>query len=125
LQSNHIRILILYPGAENEDIVVNIRSVSLSEGDNAIQALKALSHTGGDPNPAKIIFCQEQTISVTPNLYDALLAIRRPDEYRILWIDQICVNQLDNEEKNSQVRKCISSTLQPAMSWHDYLRKSS
>ena len=50
------------------------------------------------------MYCQGQVLSITPNLYDALEALRQPYEYRLLWIDQICINQGDNEEKDAQVQ---------------------
>lgn len=39
----------------------------------------------------------------TPNLYEALLHIRDPFFEQILWIDAICINQDDDEEKATQV----------------------
>ncbi|KAF2437435.1 HET-domain-containing protein, partial [Karstenula rhodostoma CBS 690.94] len=39
----------------------------------------------------------------TPNLYEALLHIRDPVFEQILWIDAICINQDDDEEKATQV----------------------
>lgn len=51
----------------------------------------------------EIIICDGDVIKVTPSLYDALLQLRRrsAQEY---WIDALCINQGDNEEKNSQVQ---------------------
>jgi hypothetical protein len=31
--------------------------------------------------------------------------IRRPTEYKRLWIDSICLNQVDDEEKSAQVAR--------------------
>lgn len=42
---------------------------------------------------------------VTKNLYGVLCRLREHDEPRVLWIDAICINQSDNEEKIIQVRR--------------------
>lgn len=92
----------------------------------------ALSYTWGNPitvyeneeqakEAAKVfetpfeILCDGKLIKVTANLHDALLAIRRippnigyPDiadseRADYLWIDAICINQNDIEERNAQV----------------------
>lgn len=51
----------------------------------------------------EIIFCDGKVMKVTPSLYDALLQLRQrpPQEY---WIDALCINQMDDEEKSSQVQ---------------------
>jgi hypothetical protein len=40
---------------------------------------------------------------ITSSLEQALRHLQHPSEYVILWVDQICINQQDNEEKSKQV----------------------
>lgn len=40
---------------------------------------------------------------VGPSLYAALKRLRDRDRDRLLWIDQLCINQDDNKEKSVQV----------------------
>lgn len=40
---------------------------------------------------------------MTKNLYAALLQLRDPFFERVLWVDAICINQSDEEEKAQQV----------------------
>jgi hypothetical protein len=41
-------------------------------------------------------------VAVKPNLYAALQVFRHEKEARKLWIDAICIDQTNNEEKNVQ-----------------------
>lgn len=47
----------------------------------------------GDPMPAT-------TIAITETLYNALVFLRCEEEERILWVDQICINQGDLDERS-------------------------
>lgn len=49
------------------------------------------------------IFVDGMSIVVQPNLYKLLLRLRRI-ESRDYWIDALCINQKDAEERNAQVR---------------------
>jgi hypothetical protein len=46
---------------------------------------------------------KEHTLSVTRNLAEALTYLRREDLPRVFWIDAICVNQADLDERSRQV----------------------
>ncbi|KAL2045845.1 hypothetical protein ABVK25_011995 [Lepraria finkii] len=43
------------------------------------------------------------TVMVKPNLYAALRRLRFPDRTSIMWIDAVCINFADPEEKSRQV----------------------
>ena len=64
---------------------------------------EALSYCWGDPKGTEQISVNDESFEVTKNLFSALGVLRRPDAVRTMWIDAICINQKDNEEKNSQV----------------------
>ncbi|KAF2999466.1 hypothetical protein E8E13_008243 [Curvularia kusanoi] len=65
---------------------------------------EAISYVWGDPNDRKTIYLHGHTFTVTKNLYSALLHMRRTEE-RILWVDALCINQGDMEERASQVQQ--------------------
>ncbi|OCK80681.1 hypothetical protein K432DRAFT_425579 [Lepidopterella palustris CBS 459.81] len=44
-------------------------------------------------------------VPVTPNLHAALSRLRYKDRNRLLWVDQICINQADVHERNIQVER--------------------
>lgn len=64
----------------------------------------ALSYVWGDPNHRLPIYINGMQVSVTKNLALALQYIRKVDRDQILWVDAVCINQADVDEKNSQVR---------------------
>jgi hypothetical protein len=43
-----------------------------------------------------------------PNLIGALRCLRRPDQCRTIWIDAICINKADEDEKDIQVHRIAS-----------------
>jgi hypothetical protein len=96
-----IRLLQLAPGIGDELIECNLLVRSLDS--NA--AYTALSYTWGDLNMKHAISCSGKRFCIGENLYSALLQFRRDGRTEPLWIDAICINQKNNEEKNAQVRK--------------------
>jgi hypothetical protein len=57
----------------------------------------------GDPNVTRPIALNGHTFEVTTNLEAAIRHLRFQDRNRVFWIDAISVNQIDNDERNSQV----------------------
>jgi hypothetical protein len=70
-----------------------IRMVKKYFGDEELESQENIRHP---------IMCDGQQLEVNPNLYDALLELRRsrPGRY---WIDAICINQQFHNERNAQV----------------------
>jgi hypothetical protein len=64
---------------------------------------KALSYTWGEPSQTHPIFISGHKYLITPSLATALKHIRHPTDIVTLWIDQICINQTDLQEKNQQL----------------------
>lgn len=68
------------------------------------QRYEALSYVWGDPSDSQYIFLGgENQFPVTKNLYAALRSLRLPHAGRRLWIDALCINQNDHEEKEIQI----------------------
>ncbi|KAK4203557.1 ankyrin repeat-containing domain protein [Triangularia verruculosa] len=67
---------------------------------------EALSYVWGPPPPEEnppLILVDGREFVVGENLYAALLSLRDPWLERIIWIDAICINQRDDDEKGHQV----------------------
>ena len=102
LKEREIRLLILSAGEYNSDLIGMIRHVSI---DNPPE-YEALSYTWGDSGGTRYsVFCDKGRLQVTSNLNLALLRLRNhaPGITRTLWIDQLCINQANIDERNQQV----------------------
>ena len=63
----------------------------------------ALSYVWGDPALVNTISCNGKPFAITKNLELALRHLRHNDVSILLWVDQLCINQDDFEEKSQQV----------------------
>lgn len=68
----------------------------------------ALSYVWASPTPRRFITLNGAQFGITPNLYDALIQLRRTQRVRQgfrLWVDAICINQDDLAERGQQVAR--------------------
>jgi hypothetical protein len=93
------RLVRLLPAGELEDIHLAIECV---EVDNC-PSYEALSYCWGDPSVNTTVQCDGGSLHVTKNLKSALLYLRSRTEERLLWIDALCINQKDLQERSQQV----------------------
>jgi hypothetical protein len=100
LPQRHIRLLQLHPGQFQDPIHCNLRECHL---DDALP-YEALSYVWGDPSAQVEIKCQNISVAVNVNLGLALRHLRHADGSRWLWVDAICINQQDLEERADQVK---------------------
>jgi hypothetical protein len=66
---------------------------------------QALSYVWGPPatTNGKSIQCNGHDFFVTDNLYGALRRLKTIRDCRFIWIDQVCINQNDLQERSQQV----------------------
>jgi hypothetical protein len=95
------RIVILCPGAGDQDIVCRMARVPLFR---RIE-YEALSYTWGPPTSSRMIYINNRSLSIRENLFSALKALRLAEHPRYLWIDALCINQEDDREKSFQLRR--------------------
>jgi hypothetical protein len=89
----------LHPKADSCGIKCSLFHVKLSDCRN----YEALSYVWGSATERVSISCNGRQLDITSTLASALQLLSKGSESRILWIDQICINQDDNEEKTRQV----------------------
>lgn len=98
---SEIRLLILDPATDiDSPIECAIRTVSLNEN----PAYEALSYAWGDPTVVESIRLGGKEVTVPYSSWTALKALRYVDKHRTIWIDAICINQDDLEERAAQVK---------------------
>ncbi|EPE35676.1 hypothetical protein GLAREA_05013 [Glarea lozoyensis ATCC 20868] len=104
LKAQYIRVLILEPSAQDDSVITcSLAPLSLSE--IARPQYEALSYVWGEAAERNEILLDGKLTSITRNLWTALKYIRQTDASRTLWIDAICINQNDINERNEQVRQ--------------------
>lgn len=99
LRKGQIRTITLHPGTNSDPINCTLEVVSFKDK----TPYKALSYTWGAPDEGRPITIDGAVFLVRENLYQALYHLRYPTTNRRLWIDAICINQNDEDEKNLQV----------------------
>ncbi|PVH77802.1 HET-domain-containing protein, partial [Cadophora sp. DSE1049] len=102
LSANHqeIRTLQIQPGAKDDPIICTLQTVSL----NYKPEFAALSYVWGSPGATKSIIVEGVQFQATANLEAALRHIRDETTPKNMWIDAICINQSDMEERIQQVQ---------------------
>ncbi|KAL6802589.1 heterokaryon incompatibility domain-containing protein [Trichoderma sp. SZMC 28013] len=99
---NAFRLLELQAGQDNDPVTIRILACSFGT-----VSYEAVSYTWGDAdqkNEIKVLsHSANNTMFVTANCHNALVALRKPHEPRVLWIDSICINQHSIPERNHQI----------------------
>ncbi|RMJ19473.1 hypothetical protein CDV36_000864 [Fusarium kuroshium] len=81
---------------------IGIDQVSLT----ACPPFVALSYVWGSPvRDYRLTLCDNSLLPITKSVAEALTYVLDDIEDAFIWIDQICINQSDTEEKNQQVAK--------------------
>lgn len=100
---SEIRIVELLPGQVDNPISCHLRHERLDHS----PSYYALSYTWGDPEDTEKIQLDNADHQVTKNLYLALQHLRDATDSVYIWIDALCINQLDKEEKSKQIPRML------------------
>jgi 5-methylcytosine-specific restriction endonuclease McrA len=103
IKDSVIRLLVLQP-SEDFDSVISCQILQSSLYD---RSYKALSYVWGDPavTAGNYILVDGQEVNVTSNLASALRHLRHESRSRKIWVDALCINQDNLDEKRSQIAK--------------------
>ncbi|KAG9503330.1 hypothetical protein J7337_006175 [Fusarium musae] len=101
LGPTQIRLLHLLPAKESTNpIACRLEVVAFEEN----PVYEALSYCWGDNTLLQGTKCNNEAFQVTESLFSGLQHLRNDHTERTLWIDAICINQNDLEERQSQVK---------------------
>ncbi|KAI2625606.1 heterokaryon incompatibility protein-domain-containing protein [Hypoxylon sp. NC1633] len=99
LQPGCIRVL--RPDIElNGDTTWTMDAIQLEED----RPFDALSYVWGDQSQTFPFICNNQEFRIHHNLSNALPCLAKRDSPRPIWIDALCINQRDEDEKAAQIR---------------------
>lgn len=102
--SAQLRILHIMPSSDVSSTVhAKLTTVPINAtGQYAHTTYEALSYTWG-ASSSKFVVLNSRTFPVTDNLAVLLCRLRRERTPRNLWIDALCINQMDRKERSRQV----------------------
>ncbi|RWA09588.1 hypothetical protein EKO27_g5528 [Xylaria grammica] len=99
-----IRLLEIFPGSSlSSPIEARLFNTSLESPGLSYEALSYVWGSVPDPQQWGSIRVNGLMQRVAPNLQNALSSLRLADRSRVLWVDSICINQGDLEERARQV----------------------
>ncbi|KAI1756503.1 heterokaryon incompatibility protein-domain-containing protein [Xylaria castorea] len=112
------QIRLLYSAVHEDMLVWTLKAVQLhNEGSQAPIAFDALSYTWGDQSHTFPFICNDQELRIHRNLRDALPYLARRQSSLPIWVDAVCIDQLNHTEKFAQIRMMHSIYRQATQIW--------
>jgi hypothetical protein len=100
LSGRNIRLLQLHPGRGDSILHFRLVEQPLDQG----FAYHALSYAWGSANITRAALCDGKQLHITENLHAALWQLRQDGSRAFMWVDAVCINQSNIQEKTGQVR---------------------
>jgi hypothetical protein len=104
IDESQMRILTVNPGSKEAQLTCSLDVCVRGDPEE----YDALSYVWGDEDASKKLYIRHEGtlnryVMVTPNLLTIIKTMRSDSSPRRIWIDALCINQEDLEEKNTQV----------------------
>ncbi|KAK0748903.1 heterokaryon incompatibility protein-domain-containing protein [Schizothecium vesticola] len=97
--ASEFRVLILQP-AEAFDVETRLMRCNL----DLPPKFECLSYVWGKPELIDVIRVDDQKLFITSNLSYILRHLRLKFQSRLLWVDAVCINQCNKQERSAQVQ---------------------
>ena len=95
-----LRLLHIKPGRDDATVDCSLSVFDL----RTAPIYAAISYTWGDPQPTRTITINGNTVQVGINCHYALWQVRQKSRATYYWIDALCIDQSNMDEKNRQVQ---------------------
>ncbi|KAF1958146.1 hypothetical protein CC80DRAFT_558925 [Byssothecium circinans] len=95
------RLLTLHSGEFDDTLCCSLRAADIHHDKD----YEAVSYTWGDTQDTSLILLNDKNFQATKSLIVVLRHLRLPNKDRVLWVDAICINQVDDNEKSRQVQR--------------------
>jgi hypothetical protein len=121
-----VRILTL-DGNSGDHISCVLCTVDIGKDSGEVE-FEALSYCWGDGSEKPWIVCDEHVVAIGVNLVEALFYLRVEGEDRSIWVDALCINQEDLNERSIQVAEMariyqraqrVIAFIGPEMGWEE------
>jgi hypothetical protein len=135
ISTAEFRLLRISPGPFGSDLRCSLKVVSLAKIKIAVLEFQALSYAWGTNNPDCVILLDDipkidasssavdtkepGACLVRGSLFHALKGFHQTDFYSWLWVDALCINQVNENEKSQQIPKMpdIYSNVWNVIAW--------
>jgi hypothetical protein len=79
---------------------LNLLEALLEDFPSKVNSCEALSYVWEAPTGTVLCRSESKELLITPNCNEALQQLRLPDNDTVLWVDAICIDEV-NSEKSS------------------------
>ncbi|KAL8788288.1 MAG: hypothetical protein Q9195_007385 [Heterodermia aff. obscurata] len=97
------RLLTIVPGHQEDAMATRLFTAELPAVSGGLPRYDALSYVWGTQADKLQISCNGRIVDVTQNLHSALVQLRSEHDEHVIWVDQLCINQDDAEERSREV----------------------
>ncbi|KAF2460245.1 heterokaryon incompatibility protein-domain-containing protein, partial [Lineolata rhizophorae] len=95
-----IRLIVLFPKLDGSQ---EVRCMLLHFPLASVPLYEAISYAWGDPSKTQTIIVDGRPYATTTKVLEILRGMASPESSRLLWIDAVCINQDDLDEKATQI----------------------
>ncbi|KAF2109657.1 heterokaryon incompatibility protein-domain-containing protein [Lophiotrema nucula] len=100
--TDEIRVVCIEPALFSDE-AINCHIIHCRRSSENLK-YEALSYAWGDVAKVKSIGVGSANFQVTSNCFDALRRLIYEEDIRLVWIDALCINQDDDNERTEQIR---------------------